>query len=145
MSVLCPECRRRCVGGTDQWVSCLMCGRRFYSVAGGEGTENSERFEPRPRRVRPPADPRGPALGYASLACVLFFPLLATAVSHFYKESTPALLTMGSVLGVGFGAAFGFGGLKLSAGVNKLFGALGLLFAGLQAAWLVAAVIVLKI
>jgi hypothetical protein len=122
-------------------VKCGVCERRFYSVAGGEGTELSPRFEPKPRRRRRPADPRGPALGYASLGCVLFFPLLAAAVAHWVPESGAALLTMGSVLAIGFGAAFGFGGLKLADGFQKVYGGLGLALATLQAAWLAAAVL----
>lgn len=139
MSVRCPGCRRRCVGGADAWVTCLMCGHRFYSVAGGEGTEETERFEPRRQRSRPPASASGPALGYASLACSLFFPLLAGAVSHFYPESGAALVTMGTVLAIAFGAAFGFGAFKLSSGPGKLFGMMGMAFAVLQSAFLAAA------
>lgn len=139
MSVCCPGCRRRCVGGSDAWVTCLMCGHRFYSVAGGEGTENSARFEPRIRRVRPAPDASGPALGYASLACSLFFPLLAGAVSHFYPESGAALVVMGAIMAIVLGAAFGFGAFKLSSGPGKLYGLMGMAFAVIQGAFLAAA------
>jgi hypothetical protein len=116
-----------------------MCGARFYSVAGGEGTGTSPHFEPRPRRPRRPPDPAGPALGYASLACAIGFPILTGLVAQLVPEAGAVLVTIGCVFAIVFGAAFGFGGLKLSAWPAKLYGALGMGLSVLQAAWLAAA------
>lgn len=139
MSVRCPSCHRRCPGGGDRWITCVVCGARFYALEGGEGTEDSPRFDHRERKRRPPPDAAGPALGYASLACAACFPLLAVGVAHVIPESGAPLVTMESVLAIVLGGAFGFGALKLSAIPGRWYGALGLVLATLQAAWLAAA------
>jgi hypothetical protein len=78
-------------------------------------------------------------MGYASLACASFFPLLAAAVARFVPEAGAALVTMGGVLAIALGGAFGFGAFKLSAGPGKVYGALGIGLATIQAAFLAAA------
>lgn|GEM_PF-6160457 len=101
--------------------------------------EVSPRFERRERRARKAIEASGPALGYASLACAVAFPLLSVAVARFVPEAGAALVTMGSVLAIAFGGAFGFGAFKLSALPGRLYGAMGMGLAALQVAFLAAA------